>query len=72
MLAFLEYIFQLFKNKALPASNSVVGGSGFDSHRWKLSFLFFLGSFCVLFLDFRKSYFHFLTNLKYTGTLIAG
>ena len=41
-----------------------VGGRGFDSRYWKHSFLF-------LFF-FRKTYFHFLTNLKYTGRLIAG
>ena len=56
-----------------------VDGPGFDSRCWKFSFLFFLGGgvggpfvlFCFVFF-FRKTYFHFLTNLKYTGTLIAG
>ena len=57
-----------------------VDGPGFDSRCWKFSFLFFFfwgggggGYFCfVLFCFFRKTYFHFLTNLKYTGRLIAG
>ena len=46
-------------------------GPGYDCRRWKLSFLFFW-SFCFVLCFFRKTYFHFLTNLKYTGRLIAG
>ena len=50
-----------------------VNGPGFDFRRQKHSFLFFY--FVVLLFVlcfFRKTYFHFLTNLKYTGRLIAG
>ena len=36
------------------------------------NFLFFFWSFCFVLCFFRKIYFHFLTNLKYTGRLIAG
>ena len=47
-----------------------VNGSGFHSHPWKLSFLF--GPFVLFCFVFGKTYFHFLTILKYTGRLIAG
>ena len=50
-----------------------VNGPGFDFRRQKHSFLFFIfWSFCLFCVFFRKTYFHFLTNLKYTGRLIAG
>ena len=45
-----------------------VNGSGFHSHPWKLSFLF--GPFVLFCFVFGKTYFHFLTILKYTGRLI--
>ena len=41
-----------------------VGDPEYDSRRWKIIFPFFL--------LFRKTYFLFLTDLKYTGRLIAG
>ena len=48
-----------------------VNGPGFDSRRQKHSFLSFIfWSFC-LFCVFFVKHFHFLTNLKYTGRLIA-
>ena len=77
MLVFLEYIFQFFINQALPVSNSV------DRQNFKgkkvlkmkfndVSFSFFLLFFLVLlFLFFFVKHFHFLTDLKYTGRLIA-
>ena len=34
--------------------------------------LLFFWSFCFVLCFFRKIYFHFLTNLKYTGRLIPG
>ena len=37
-------------------------GPGYDCRRW---------SFYFVLCFFRKTYFHFLTNLKYTGRLIA-
>ena len=78
MLVFLEYIFQFFINQALPVSNSV------DRQNFKgkkvlkmkfndVSFSFFLLFFflVLLFLFFFVKHFHFLTDLKYTGRLIA-
>ena len=46
-----------------------VGGLGFDSCHWKL---FILALLLLLLLFFRKTYFVFLTDLKYTSRLIAG
>ena len=46
-----------------------VDGPGFDSRCWKFSFLFFFGGGGV---GGPFVLFCFLTNLKYTGTLIAG
>ena len=34
-------------------------------------FFFFFGPFVFVFFIFRKTCFHFLTDLKYTGRLIA-
>ena len=55
-------------DNALTAHGS---GPGFDSRRRKLFFLFLVFLFFVVFF-FPKTYFHFLTDLKYTGRLIAG
>ena len=52
--------------------NFHVGGPGFDSRRWKLFVFFFFRSFCFSGVSFRKTYFHVLKDLKYTGKLIAG
>ena len=78
MLVFLEYIFQFFINQALPVSNSV------DRQNFKgkkvlkmkfndvsFSFLLLLFFLVLLFLFFFVKHFHFLTDLKYTGRLIA-
>ena len=77
MLVFLEYIFQFFINQALPVSNSVdrqnfkgkkVLKMKFNDVSFSSFLLFFL---VLLFLFFFVKHFHFLTDLKYTGRLIA-
>jgi len=63
----LTYVIHVSYRGAIDdASTLDVGGLGFTSRRWTLSSVFF----SVLF--FPKTYFHFLTDLKYTGRLIAG
>ena len=48
-------------------------GAGFDSQLWKLFFFFFFDPFVFCCCCFAKhNYFHSLTDLKYTGRLIAG
>ena len=51
--------------------NFHVGCPGFDSRRWK-RFVFFFGPFVFGGVSFRKTHFHVLKDLKYTGKLIAG
>ena len=48
------------------------GGLGFNSRCWKCFFFLFFGPFVVVGFFSRKTYFHILTDLKYTGRLIAG
>ena len=78
MLVFLEYIFQFFINQALPVSNSVdrqnfkgkkVFKMKFNGVSFSFFLLFFFGPFVFVF--FFVKHFHFLTDLKYTGRLIA-
>ena len=47
------------------------GGLGFNSRCWKCFFFLFFGPFVVVGFFSRKTYFHILTDLKYTGRLIA-
>ena len=47
-------------------------GSGPGFHSRVGSYFSFFWSFCFLLFFFPKTYFHFLTDLKYTGRLIAG
>ena len=47
-----------------------VRGLGFNSCHLKLFLSFIL--LVLLFWFYRKTYFHFLTDLKYTGRVIAG
>ena len=49
-----------------------VNGPGFDSRRQKHSFFFYFLVLLFVLCFFHKTYFHFLTNVKYTGRLIAG
>ena len=48
------------------------GGLGFNSRCWKCFFFLSFGPFVVVGFFPRKTYFHILTDLKYTGRLIAG
>ena len=72
MLVFLEYIFHFFINEALSASNSVDRAKKvlkmiFNDGSFSFFLLFFFGLFVFFFL----THFYVLTDLKYTGRLIA-
>ena len=69
LLPVASYSRRVLDLKVANVSTLHVGGPGFDSRRCAHFFVVF---FFVLFCFFRKTNFHFLTDLKYTGRLIAG
>ena len=73
------FIIFLFKGKHLECSRTLSLLMGYLSNFYQLAIYLQIGKispvtvlfFCFV-LFFRKTYFHFLTDLKYTGRLIAG